>query len=1335
MRFRFTLTHRGSENAPFAIPALNTWDTETGAGSEWATGPIPSVTLPGVTFGGDDSEYLWVNYAFEAGTEYSITATYTKTYLSGVLNPRTIYLRILDNAFATVFSETDNTPPSPGGTGSVTLDFTADASCDKIAIKVSDGAEVTFTIDSVTGTSIDPNDVTVTQEINEPDGWKDVILKLGRDKDFRSLIEFFEGSFIFYGNNGVINGGIDFIKGLELTYGPDVSIEMLIELAPDDYTYEEVFNGQLDLSLAEELMDNKFKIPIIRDNFWAKFMNRKDTPVDLQAATDLDLAAVTDIVDSIDLNLPGQPITYYGQYNWLYTKSYDIPESAFVEFYGTLNWDEVIIDDIKIFSIVRATAEPEVVRILGNFEAPYDGEFTLDIGLTMSRYDSGLNQWIHTAEYDDGVSTFTSYPEIWIYLVGSNSPLFTYSFADATLIDDGTNTALRYDIEKTIRLFSGQQLAITIVWWGYNPITFDPIQATVFGNFLLSWKTDVDLVSQGNTLTLSGEQTIDNVLTSTSRILVKDQGDPAANGIYVTSAGAWTRATDLDDALEFLDAAVYVLSGDSGAGSAWRQTQELGVVGSDPNVWIVTDPSDERYLAFPDIYPNDNHLNISAATFFRDTQQPAFLIHDVGAAILKSYGLGEDNPFYSEVMGSALTNARQYDADGCIWNHVNLRGLQLRGYTLADKPFFLSFNEWWKGVNPIFNLGLTYELIEGQIIDPSESAIAHPTDWIDAPSGSFPGAWNYSVFAYPFTSVNGDGGVEGYTCGTMATVAGDTYVISTAMSVFDTGTNPTNITFIFAILDASFEEIITESFNYTEDGFSSETFTLTPGSNGTYFGVRVVNDTVSDTKSVVVRMAIGDTATQLLGNTDFDDASEWTSDAPGTAWTIGSGVAEVVLAAGLSELLTQEFTGGIVGDYYFLSEYVVAGAGGGDTMNLTVNFYDSADNLVDTKTDFIFNNDSKPFHHEFTSLVVVDRVEIVGEILTGAGITVTLPYANLFVVVPTELIVVPDEQVIRVEDVEYFYDPDFVFSISNIRDITRKYDNDKIFNKINVGYTTWKSEDISGIDDVQTQHIYSTRFEKIGQTLTLWSDFIAASLAIETTRRRTIAESTDFKFDDSTFIIAVIPDDVSPDVYTPELDENFTEIDNLLNPEYRYNTSLSPTRNLLRWRKWLNGCLQNFLNSYYKFVRGEGNFDMVSTMVEQSPDCLSEDYDGNPLSEKQDVEVTDEFIHLPNYYEFEVPLEWEDYKTIRDNRTKAIGISLTDENHVALFIDQLDYSVMHGKAKITGWTNEFMELTVVEDQAATQICFPANREISDVVTFDEVTVTFDSTIITFDEDV
>jgi hypothetical protein len=63
----------------------------------------------------------------------------------------------------------------------------------------------------------------------------------------------------------------------------------------------------------------------------------------------------------------------------------------------------------------------------------------------------------------------------------------------------------------------------------------DPVSTTTYG--------------VGN-ITLSGEQTLNGVLTSASRVLVTDQTNQAENGIYVTDAGAWTRATDADEDAE-----------------------------------------------------------------------------------------------------------------------------------------------------------------------------------------------------------------------------------------------------------------------------------------------------------------------------------------------------------------------------------------------------------------------------------------------------------------------------------------------------------------------------------------------------------------------------------------------------------------------------------------------------------------------------------------------------------------------------------------------------------------------------------------------------------------
>lgn len=71
-------------------------------------------------------------------------------------------------------------------------------------------------------------------------------------------------------------------------------------------------------------------------------------------------------------------------------------------------------------------------------------------------------------------------------------------------------------------------------------------------------------------ITLSGTQTIDGIsIADGDRVLVKDQGNAAENGIYVASTGAWSRASDADTSDEvtpgmFTFVEEGTLAGDSG---------------------------------------------------------------------------------------------------------------------------------------------------------------------------------------------------------------------------------------------------------------------------------------------------------------------------------------------------------------------------------------------------------------------------------------------------------------------------------------------------------------------------------------------------------------------------------------------------------------------------------------------------------------------------------------------------------------------------------------------------------------------------------------------------
>ena len=77
-------------------------------------------------------------------------------------------------------------------------------------------------------------------------------------------------------------------------------------------------------------------------------------------------------------------------------------------------------------------------------------------------------------------------------------------------------------------------------------------------------------------ITLSGEQTIDGVLTSTSRVLVKNQTAPAENGIYVSAAGAWSRSTGMDEWAEVPSAYTFVSGGSTQAATGWFCTSGAG---------------------------------------------------------------------------------------------------------------------------------------------------------------------------------------------------------------------------------------------------------------------------------------------------------------------------------------------------------------------------------------------------------------------------------------------------------------------------------------------------------------------------------------------------------------------------------------------------------------------------------------------------------------------------------------------------------------------------------------------------------------------------------------
>lgn len=722
--------------------------------------------------------------------------------------------------------------------------------------------------------------------VSEPDGWKDAKLKLERHPDFHSLVEYFEGSFIHYGENNVDIGGADFIRQCENLYGFNTDLTETIDVTFDGFNYENIFTGLKDFTGLQEVQDNKIEIPTIPDSLWAKFISRLDTPVDLRSTTDLDGNPVTP-VEPVDINLPSQKVrqNYSATSNTPGSTSEDVTVIVNGTYYQ-MSFDNRTLDEIdEIFDEIPQLDNS--VQPVPWFEPKYAGTYTFDIVTTAYDY----------------------------------------------LVSGGFNYDLGKDISDYIRFYlnvDGTEYPFTV------GRSFD--SDNISGGRVYSINLQVQL-NAGSKVNLYGKA-IDDL---------------------TVGVGTWTGEI------------------------RWNG----------PVVFGALDPDE-------DVTP---YAIIRADTTFPSTEAKGFYLHDALAGVIER--ICGTNSFYSSVLGRTDTNMRQYASNGCYSSFVLLKGLQIRGYSLEQKVFSASFNQLWKGADPILNLGLGKE------------------------------------------SVNG-------------------------------------ISYIRA------------------------------------------------------------------------------------------------------EKKQQEYE--------------------------------------------------------------VDTVSIL---------------------------------------------------VSNIRTIAREYDTDRIFSSLQFGYSKWQSENISGIDDPQSKREWATIINKVKNKLIQYSDFIAASNAIELTRREEIKESKDYKYDNDIFIIALNEDDVSPDRYRPETDENFNSITGLLNADTRYNSILTPLRNALRWAPYWNGCLQKYQSSTVKFVSGEGNYDMASDYSCLSgKQCLAVICD--PLSEKQDISLSSYggvfgYMHLPLLYTIEIiNFSWDDYVAIRDNKRKCIGISQTLDNYKRFFIKELTYEICHSKAKIVMWPFDETPIQVIE---------------------------------------
>jgi hypothetical protein len=131
----------------------------------------------------------------------------------------------------------------------------------------------------------------------------------------------------------------------------------------------------------------------------------------------------------------------------------------------------------------------------------------------------------------------------------------------------------------------------------------------------LNQKEAVKVATTGN-ITLSGAQTINGIsITAGDRVLVKDQTNPALNGIYDAATGAWARSSDADTGAKLVGAYLIVLRGPVTSDRLFKQDSDDIILGTTPIVWTFIDDTspvasyptdaDKEMVAYVTVSPED----------------------------------------------------------------------------------------------------------------------------------------------------------------------------------------------------------------------------------------------------------------------------------------------------------------------------------------------------------------------------------------------------------------------------------------------------------------------------------------------------------------------------------------------------------------------------------------------------------------------------------------------------------------------------------------------------------------------------------------------------------
>jgi hypothetical protein len=282
-------------------------------------------------------------------------------------------------------------------------------------------------------------------------------------------------------------------------------------------------------------------------------------------------------------------------------QTFGIGDGTLTSVSGTTN--QIDVTNVGSIATVAITANPTIPGTAG---------VVIPVGTTAQRTASPTNGILR---YNTTIAQFEAYTNsAWSVLstasTGVTSIITGTGLTGGPITSTGTiaiaNTAVTaaaYGSSYQVPTFTvnaqGQLTLAANTTIDAVTLTTGSITTTPSGANDIANKSYVDSVAQGldskasciaattANITLSGTQTIDGIaLIAGDRCLVKNQTLSQDNGIYIVSAGAWTRSTDMDVWAEVPNSFTFIETGSTQADTGWVTTaNQAGTIGVTAMPW------------------------------------------------------------------------------------------------------------------------------------------------------------------------------------------------------------------------------------------------------------------------------------------------------------------------------------------------------------------------------------------------------------------------------------------------------------------------------------------------------------------------------------------------------------------------------------------------------------------------------------------------------------------------------------------------------------------------------------------------------------------------------